>query len=404
VGGSGSRQGTSTVVSSPAPAQIPPQFQPFAQQVGNRATQNLDLFNLQDYSGNNALQVPGLNPLQTSALNRVQDRFDFGIPTPQAETQLGQNMSNASNVSQQQVGMSPFELLGGAQANALPDAAGQRVATDPTRAAEYNQAQNLSGQVGQPVGATPWESQGANTLSQFANGDLGNSPAIQSAASQIAGSVIPQVQNQMTKQGLGRSGAMDQELQSRMAGTLLPLYMQGLQQQQSAGGQLAGLGTTVAGRQENAANRAMQMQQQLQTGAQNLSGTNEALDTSAINRMMQAVQQSTIPTMLGLGGNQATRQGDTINRQLAATSAQYYPQLQTAQAQQGREQQSLQDMLSGGALDRDIAGQQAQSQQADMLRRQALAETFGTAMLGSIPSLTTFPQSSTDTYRTPATK
>src|SRR5437773_2884844 len=152
--GSGSRQGSSTVVSSPSPAQIPAQFQPFAQEVGNRATQNLDLFNLQDFSGNNALQVPGLNPLQTSALNRVQDRFDFGIPTPQAETQLGQTMANAGNVSQQQVGLSPFEMLGGAQAQALPGAASQRVQTDPVRAAQYGQTGNVQNQVAQPVGAT----------------------------------------------------------------------------------------------------------------------------------------------------------------------------------------------------------------------------------------------------------
>lgn len=404
MGGGGSKTGSSTVVQQPAPAQIAPEFEPYAKEVGQRALQYLNTFNLGDFAGNNALQVPGLNDLQTSALNRVQNRFDNGIPTPQAETDLYNLMGGAQGVAGQQIGLQPQENAAYNQSQNLAGTAGQRVQTDPLRLMQYMNSLGVQNQVGQNVGETNYENMGAQGLNQFSSGELGNSPAIQAAVQQIQNSVIPAVGNQMAKAGLGRSGAFAQELQDRMAGTLVPLYQQGLQQQQAASQQLAGIGQQEAARQENAYQRNMGMENLLENTAGTIGSANEGLDTNALNRYISAIQNVAIPTGLQVGQDSANRQADTINRQLQTAGQQYGQLQQLGQNQQGRDTQALNEMLSGGALARDVSGQEAQAEQADVLRRQALAEVFSTAFLGSIPSLTTFPSTSTETTKTPSTK
>lgn len=391
--GGGGQKGTSTVVTQPQPPQIAPEFQPFAQQVGQRATQHLDEFNLSDYSGNLALQVPGITGMQEAALDRIQQRFAGGIPTPAAEQQINNLMPWVNQVSQQQVGLQPNESSALNFASALPGYASQQVPVDPLRMFQYGQTQSVN----QDVSTTnPWENAGVGGLSQFASGDLGNSPAVQAAMQAIAASVTPQVQNKMAAAGLGRSGAMLQELQNAQIGALLPVVQQGMQQQQSAANQLAGIGSGVAQRQ-------MGMQNLLGNMANTIGGASETLGSQALARGSDALK-STIGTFADIGKQEAEREGETINRQLAAASQQYNPLLQLGESQEGRDTQALNEMIQGGALDRDIAGQIAQAQHADVLRRQALAEVFHTAMLGSIPSLTTFPSTSTETTKTPSTK
>lgn len=266
--------------------------------------------------------------MQRAALGDVQSRFYNGIPTPQSE-----------------------QMAGGI-ASALPGFAGQQINVDPLRGQSLQQTAQMGQQTFDP---------GVAGLQQFASGELGNSPAIQAAVNSISQSVVPQLQNRMQSAGLGRSGAMMSELQQGMTGTLLPLYMQGLQQQQGAATQLSNMGLGLEGL------RAQQ--------AQLLGSRSEELGTQAMNRGLAAVLQGTLPTLQELGQRDAAR-----------------------------DSQRIQDAFTGGALDRDIAGQMAQAQHADMLRQQALAETFHTALLGSIPSFTAFPQTQTETYRTPSSK
>lgn len=372
--------------------------------MGKLALQHLKDFNLSDFAGNNALQVPGLNGMQRSSLDRIQNRFDNGIPVPQGETDLYNLLGSALGVSQQQVGLQPQEQMAQDIANNLPGQAGRRIDTDPLRMQQYNQSQGVQNRVSQAVGEHDYEQAGAQALGQFAGGDLGNSPAIQAAVDKISQSVIPKVGNEMAKAGLGRSGAFAQELQDRMAGTLLPLYQQGLQQQQQSGVQLAGIGGNEATRQENALQRSMGMENLLENVSNTIAGRNEGLDTESLNRMVNAIQTGQLSTLMSTGQNQANRQADTINRQLQTAGQQYGALAGISNNQSQRDTQALNEMISGGALDRDIAGQQSEAQHADMLRRQALAEVFHTALLGSIPSLTTFPSTSTETTKTPSSK
>lgn len=237
-------------------------------------------------------------------------------------------------------------------AQALPELAGTQVDSDPLRMQSYNRT---AGEGGQLLGA------GAQGLNRFASGDFGNSPAVQSAVDAISNTVKPKIQNTMAKAGLGRSGAMLQELQSGMSGALLPLYMQGLQQQQGAAGTLAQLGGGLEG---------VSAQQ-----AQTIGQSGEQLGTDAISRATDALMRGTLPTTMELGSRDTSR--DT-NR--------------------------LQQAFETGALDRDVAGQQAQAEEADVLRRQALTEVFATTLLGGIPSLTTFPSTQTETYQSPSSK
>jgi hypothetical protein len=401
--GGGGEKGTSTVISQPAPPQIAPQFEPFAAKVGENALKHLEDFNLSDYKGNMALNVPGLNPMQRSVLDAVNFRFQHGIPTPTGEQGAASLLPWMNQVSQSQVGQTPNEQAGTQLATALPDYASQQINADPLRFLGITSAADTKNRAAQAVGPTGLEQQGTGVLGQFAGGDVGESPIITAAVERLNNIVNPMIENKMTAAGLGRSGEMLRELQEGSIAYMLPLFQQGLQQQQAAGQQLVAAGQQQAGRAENALTREMGMENLFANILNTDAAAREGLATEALNRGVNT-SQTAINTLLETGGREGNRQADTINRMLQTGATSLPSLLELGERETSRDTQRLNEMLQGGALDRDIAGQIAQAEHADVLRRQALAEVFHTALLGSIPSLTTFPSTTTETTRTPSTK
>lgn len=442
MGGGGG--GESTTKTNPQAAQIAPEFKDFAKQVGQRAIGHLDEFNLSDFAGNLSRQIPGLTPLQAGAMGAVAHRFQNGIPVPQSERVIKNLMPYQMGVAQQQIDLQSPEIQAMIAAGQLPGMVGQQIGVDPLRYQQYYQSQAVQNHVANPIGMQGFEGAGIgtlgmlpgiagqnaneqfgiNALQQFAGGELSNSPAIQAAVAQIASTVGPAVENKMAKAGLGRSGALGQELQQAMVGTLLPLYMQGLQQQQSAGGQLAqigsgqaqrgmqafgtlgqaelGLGGALAGREGEAMNRTMTMENLLEQVAQQIGGRGEELGTEALNRLQTAIQQTLVPTLMEGGGRQASRMSDTINRILQTSGQQTDDLLTMGEREENRENQRIQDAFKAGEIDRNILDEISKSEHSDVLRRQALAEVFHTALLGQIPSFTVFP--ATQTQKTDSSK
>lgn len=427
---------TSTSVQQPGGIQVAPQWSDYFSAAGLQALNGLGQFPLQPFSNPVTLQVPGLNDLQQGALGIIGNQTQNGIPTPYGEQALANAMPYASQVAQTQIGLQPNEQQALNYAAALPGIAGQQVGFDPIFGQQYANSQQLQQVMGNAVGlqnpelaalgmygampgtvgfgTNPYEVLGGSALANFAGGGIGNSPAMAAAEEQIRSQVTPKVLNQMAMAGLGRSGAMGAELQKQMTGTLLPLYMQGLQQQQSAGSELANLGTTQQGqimsalgqaaqggqqigasqanRLTDAYNRVLQMEPSLVNQAQTIGGTRQNLATDALQRLVQTSMQSTIPSFMQAGQNEAQRQQQTVQNILNSTAQQYGPMLQLGQSELGQNSQRINNALTGGALQRDVQGQMSQAQYADAMRRQGIAEQFAMSMLGQVPAFTAFPQ------------
>ena len=94
------------------------------------------------------------------------------------------------------------------------------------------------------------ERQAEQTFTGFANGDMGNSAAVQQAKMGLENQIIPVIQNQAAKAGVAQSGFLPQEVGRAYARELVPLYTQGMQQQMQAGQYLNQLGQQQLGRQD----------------------------------------------------------------------------------------------------------------------------------------------------------
>lgn len=94
------------------------------------------------------------------------------------------------------------------------------------------------------------ERQAENTFTQYASGPIGNSEAIQQATRGLESQIMPAVQNQAAKAGLAQSGFLPMETSRQYAKELVPLYMQGMQQQMSAAQNLNQIGQQQLGRQD----------------------------------------------------------------------------------------------------------------------------------------------------------
>ena len=335
--GGSSKKGTSTTTSTPAPPEIAPEFQPYASAVGTGALRHLGEFNLSDFAGNMALQVPGLNDMQRSALDRINQRFDQGIPAPEAEKRAMDLFPYATDVSQTQIGLQPNENTALDIARFLPQYASQQIGSDPIRMFQYGQAQdaaanvgrttptsqirydefgnavNVANRVGQAVGQQDLEGYGSDVLKRFAGGDVGNSPIISAAVQHLKDTINPQVENKLAKAGLGRSGELGRELGESSIGYMLPLYMQGVQQQQAAANQLIGQGTEQARRQESAMTRDMGMENLLSNFANQIAASEEGLEETGKAREM-SMQNLLTNFANQIGASREQLATDSVNR------------------------------------------------------------------------------------------
>ena len=66
---------------------------------------------------------------------------------------------------------------------------------------------------------------------QFIQGDIGQTPAVQSAIAGLESTIVPRIQNERARQGLANYGGLPAEVGGAYARELVPLYSQGMQQQ-----------------------------------------------------------------------------------------------------------------------------------------------------------------------------
>ena len=303
-GGGGGTRDIIQQVPGGGPPQVLPELQPFVQRVGEISRQALDYpeLNLSRFAQDRILQIPGLSGLENQAIGQIGQRSAYGIPTPRSE-----------------------QAAYGGTANLFGTGMG---------AAGAGQA-GLGGAIGAGAGAT---AAGGAGLQNFVGSQFGSSPQLQQALAGLESQVLPAVQNQAAKSGLAQSGFLPQEVGRSYARELVPLYMQGMAQQQQAASNLFGGG----------------MQGLLQGGGQMFSG---GMQTAG----------NVIPQLLTMAGREEQRPTEQIK-----------------------------EALSGGELQRSIDLARSQEEMASYQRQRQLAMGL-TNPFGSVPSATATPGGITST-------
>lgn len=232
------------------PPQIIPEFQPYAQQLGQRGVNALTTWpelQLQQYLQGQQLNVPGLTPMGMLQGQQIADRGLYGIPTPQAETQSLATLNNPGGVFQ-----------------------------------------NLM------------------------TGNVGDTPAWQQALTGLQTEITPAIQNQMAKSGLSQSTALPDEIGRAYAKELVPLAQQFGQQQLQAGAfQTQQLGNIAQQQYQRPIEQLRELgsQDELQRNIQLAQGQ-AAMD--AFNRNLQIAAQYNNPFAQFQAGS--GNQGATTNR------------------------------------------------------------------------------------------
>ena len=195
-GGGGQRSVSTTQQGAPQPL---PQLSEYLTRVGQIGRQALDFpeLSLSRFAQDQPLPVPGLSPLEQAARGLVAQRVSTGIPTP------------------------PAEQLAFGRAAELP---------------------------GLSILPHPFEAQGIQAAQRFVGPDFGQSPAVKAAVTGLEQQIVPRIQNELARAGVAQSTLPSEFILQAYARELVPLFSQGLAQEQQAAGQLLGAGQAMAGR------------------------------------------------------------------------------------------------------------------------------------------------------------
>lgn len=254
-------------------ADLAPELKPLFQQSAGRVMGLQDAAPLQPFLQSSPLQIAGLSPIQQQAVARTPRLFDLQDQT------------------QQYAGVKPLQIAD----------------LSPTQRAAIGQVGNV------------YETAGKRVTGET----LRDSPAIAAARDTFRSSAVPNIVDQLTLSGLGRSTAVPNAIARAEAEFLLPVIQSEL------------------GREENAIARDAQIR---------LAGIGQGLQAGDVERSV------------GQQRNEAEYQ-DFLRRQGLALDA------------PAREAQTIQTAATIGDLERDIQQQRYAAGQEDELRRQALAET-----------------------------
>jgi len=266
---------------------------------------------------------------------------------------------------------------------------------------------------------------GLGQLGALVGGRIGESPVTQQAIAalrapleaQFFETTLPTIQNQMSLAGLGRSGALGDEIRKAALSTagvfqkgITPLLQQEISMRERAVPQLLSLAREQTGFQERAVPQLLSLARE-QVGRQEraipmMFGLAEA---------QAGRQERGIAELLGLAEGQAARRERGATQMLGLSEAQAGRQeraasqmLNLAESQMARReraiptlltlaQQGIQNALGFGGMERGIEEARGQATLQDLLRRQGLAErsVFGPmqtllpASIGSGPQVQT---------------
>lgn len=344
-GGGGTREVvTQTSATPPGTMQPPPQtlpeLQPFVKRVGEVSRGALDLpqLNFARFAQDQPLQVPELSPLELAARGQIEQRGQFGLPVPAPQQLEFQQLQFLPQIAGQQVPISPLSFAGLGTSGNIADIAGQ---------------------------VNPFQQRGLAGQEMFLGDEFGNSPAVRAAVEGLQQEIVPQIQNQAALSGLAQSGFLPQQIGRAYARELVPLYAQGLQQQQQAAREMFTGGTTLT-------NQQLQGLGQLRDSQVQLGQFDQARQTDALIRQTQAALGSA-PQMFQLGA-----------------------------AEEQRPIEAMKELMTFGELERSLEGAQSQADLESFMRQReiamGLANPFGSFnVVSGIPTQTTREGSSKQT-------
>lgn len=330
--------------------QVLPELQPFVQRLGQLALNFLGDPNiaLSSFTQGAGLTVPGLTPVEMLAQQQIADRALYGIPTPPSEFMASQYASELPWFTGQQVPVSPNTYAGLGIAQQIA-AQGQNMLPMTLSGIEGLQSS---------MGVNPITQLGITGLEQFTSPSaFGTSDAVQNALAGIRSQIQPQIENTMAKAGLSQSGFLPGEIGRAYAQELVPLYMQGLQQSQSAAGQLMQGGLSQSGLQAGA-------------GAQLMTGGTNILEQQL--RSLQNLRDSYI----AVGNTEQALRTDAAARQLQATMAMVPELRQIGMQEYQRPIEAIKEAMTAGEQQRQINLAQNQALLDSYLRNREMALAY----------------------------
>jgi len=163
------------------------------------------------------------------------------------------------------------------------------------------------------------EQEALDTLRQFTQGDLFQSPATQAAMKAFSEQAVPQIESRLALRGMENSGAAAEAFAQAQTQALVPLLQQELQQRQAAVPMLAALAEAQSARERGDQAR------QLQAGLQIAGQTSEAGARASDRQREDLTRAVTLGSQLsgqmaGIGGLAAARERADLDRMLAAQS------------------------------------------------------------------------------------
>ena len=164
------------------------------------------------------------------------------------------------------------------------------------------------------------EQEALQTLRQFTQGELFQSPATQAAMRAFSEQAIPQIESRLALRGMENSGAAAEAFAQAQTQALVPLLQQELQQRQAAVPMLAALGEAQSARERG------DLARQIGAGLQIAGQTSEAGARAAQRQRDDLTRAIGLGSQLsgqmaGIGGLAAARERADLDRMLGANAA-----------------------------------------------------------------------------------
>lgn len=267
-----------------------------------------------------------------------------------------------------------------------------------------------------PATATdPWgnanlEGNIENTLGQYMEGGPGSSPMLDAATAAFQKQMLPMLQNQMTLAGVAESPLAVESYGNVLAGQLVPLIQNDMQNQLAAANQAAAL----AAQQGQRGYQGAQLAQEGSLAREGMASQERMSGQQLASQERIAGQQVGLQRELGLGDldlrrdlgmgqldvsrKQMELQAAVAAGQMSAAEADRQmnaylqmgnmmlgltnPYSQAAGAQAGQQQTSLTGYSQAGQLQQNTAQQVLDALRMEMLRLQGMSEAGSTGLFG----------------------
>lgn len=414
-GSGGTRTETGTL-----PASIPPQLQPLVDRAVAGSTDAMDTINLDQFTGPNVQEIPGLTGGETNWINAIQQWAsspNLTAPADQGLAYTGQGAGSSpyedwgAGLTGSASNYDPFEVSA-TQYDPFEQIGGLRMQSGGDVSSGETQAMGMLGRgpYGGPTGVSSRDV-AANTdtenmrraqalFGQLTTGDIGSSPATLQAMKAWEDLTKPQILAGQAISGNLGGGSTEEALAHGSTEALTPLLAQEIQNRKDIASTLGGFGLQESGLKLQAdtgsAERAQSAQESTVRAGLEAAGLdqNAAAQLASIAAGAKGRELQAGGALAALGGAKKGREAAVggakkgrelaAGGQLAAIGAGQQNRKLAAGAQSaaiGTEKANLQisamtTALEKAGMPREIATQQAQAAYQDFLRRQGMAESL----------------------------